>query len=321
MRSYFKEIDIVKGITILLVILGHCFCTFPLNLNEEFPILGTIVRSFQMPLFFVASGFLFSTQSGWESLIKRKAIRLLVPYLVFGILSLILRFVFGAITRGGADELSVLFYKLLNGELYWFLYTLILVMCVVQLIKSTFLLYIAAFICIILCLYTDIRLLNVMTLGKVVYYYPFFVFGMAIKRWYSQIMYGLEKNRSICVITLSLFFAIMLFVDMRFSLIGFSLYIIPIIGIFMVWAISKVLADYSNMVVDFFVHFGKYSLQYYLNHLLIMLPFYYIASFINFVHPIIPLLFIFVCAIVVSYIMLKIEKSTKVLRMFCGLSK
>lgn len=63
-KTYYQEIDIVKGIAILLVILGHSFCSHPLNLAEKLPLLGEVVRSFQMPLFFVASGFLFSTRGG-----------------------------------------------------------------------------------------------------------------------------------------------------------------------------------------------------------------------------------------------------------------
>ena len=53
-KKYYPELDIVKGIAILLVILGHSFCSFPFDLNAQLPpVLGKIVRSFQMPLFFI----------------------------------------------------------------------------------------------------------------------------------------------------------------------------------------------------------------------------------------------------------------------------
>lgn len=319
MRTYFKEIDIIKGITILLVILGHSFCTFPLNLYDEFPVFGTIVRSFQMPLFFVASGFLFSTRGGWASLIKKKSVRLLVPYLVFGILSILLRFVFGAIIRGGTTGLPILLLKLLNGEFYWFLYTLLLVMFIVQLINSYKLLYITALTCIILCIFTDIRLLNVMTLGKIIYYLPFFIFGMVIKKRYSQIMMIFEQYRQILCITLTLLYAIAIYIDLKFCINVFSLYIIPVTGILMVWGFSKIMTNYSHRFVDFFAHFGKYSLQYYLNHMLILLPFYYMVSYISNCPPILPLITIFAGTVTTSYIMLRIELCSKALRAICGL--
>lgn len=99
--KYYREIDILKGIAILLVIWGHCFCSHPINIGSQLPLLGDVVRSFQMPLFFVASGFLFSTKGGFSKFIHKKATRLVVPYLSFGILSVCLRFIFSSITNGG----------------------------------------------------------------------------------------------------------------------------------------------------------------------------------------------------------------------------
>lgn len=51
-KTYFPEVDVVKGIAILLVILGHSFCQYPVNIGGYFPVLASVVRSFQMPLFF-----------------------------------------------------------------------------------------------------------------------------------------------------------------------------------------------------------------------------------------------------------------------------
>ena len=34
-KKYYPELDIVKGIAILLVILGHSFCTFPFDLMHS----------------------------------------------------------------------------------------------------------------------------------------------------------------------------------------------------------------------------------------------------------------------------------------------
>ena len=138
--NYYREIDIIKGITILLVMLGHCFCTHPINLYEQLSLFSRVVYSFQMPLFFVASGFLFSTNDSFRTLIQKKALRLLIPYLTFGLLSISLRYIFSSFTNGGTITWVTSLVKLLNGEYYWFLYTLLLVMIMVQLLGRKILL-------------------------------------------------------------------------------------------------------------------------------------------------------------------------------------
>lgn len=56
-RAY--EIDVMKGIGILLVILGHCMPDFPVNILED-PLSSEVRRfiyTFHMPMFFFCSGF------------------------------------------------------------------------------------------------------------------------------------------------------------------------------------------------------------------------------------------------------------------------
>lgn len=51
-----REIDIVRGITIFLVVLGH---TGAAEVSEG--LVSEILRGFRMPLFFMVSGYLFSS--------------------------------------------------------------------------------------------------------------------------------------------------------------------------------------------------------------------------------------------------------------------
>lgn len=72
------EVDVAKGIGIVLVVLAHC-CggTLPSN----------VINSFHMPLFFCLSGlFLFRKNESFRDFINKKAKSLLFPCLVFGIL-------------------------------------------------------------------------------------------------------------------------------------------------------------------------------------------------------------------------------------------
>ena len=53
-----KAVDAVKGVAILLVMLGHCIV---LNgLNETDPYIYDVIKSVQMPLFMLVSGVLAS---------------------------------------------------------------------------------------------------------------------------------------------------------------------------------------------------------------------------------------------------------------------
>jgi acyltransferase len=76
-----KEIEVVKGITIFLVVLGHS------GLSDG--ILSEILSDFRMPLFFLISGYLFSTSkylNDTKRLINVKSMTLLIPYVSFAMI-------------------------------------------------------------------------------------------------------------------------------------------------------------------------------------------------------------------------------------------
>lgn len=56
-----EEIDIIRGIAISLVILGHAIIVFPVNLHEIAwcKRLHDLIYSFHMQLFFIISGWCF----------------------------------------------------------------------------------------------------------------------------------------------------------------------------------------------------------------------------------------------------------------------
>lgn len=319
-NHYFHEVDVVKGITILLVILGHCFCTTPINLFEELPILGNVVRSFQMPLFFVVSGFLFSTNGGIKHMLKKKTLRLLLPYLVFGLISICLRFVFSAYTNQGDISICTALVKLLlNGGYYWFLYTLILIMIIIISIVNKFVICLLSFSFVILCLFTDIRSIDIMTIGKIVYYLPFFSLGFCLKTIYPKLWVYYDRYNIFYISITLVLFTLSFVIPIKFV----NLYARPILGIIMVWILARIISNkyrkFNDKISTLFSHFGRYSLQYYLNHMLIMLPFYKLVGFLPCISPIISLLTIFICAVITSYMMLKIEQRFKLLCILSGL--
>jgi len=77
-----RYIDILKGIGVLLVIIGHL-----VDYNSPLKIW---IYSFHMPLFFFISGFLYKKNNkNLKLFIKKKFKSLLIPYFIFNIISLI----------------------------------------------------------------------------------------------------------------------------------------------------------------------------------------------------------------------------------------
>ncbi len=114
-------IDISRGIGILLVVYGHALSP---------GIIRYLIYAFHMPLFFFLSGLVFryKPDESWQSFIGKNARNILLPYLIFAILSLLLWYVtrrpelpavllqFGSIFYGNGNNNLLAFNNLL-----WFL--------------------------------------------------------------------------------------------------------------------------------------------------------------------------------------------------------
>lgn len=91
------DIDQAKGLAILLVVIGHIVAREPPHGNEWYVHLKDLIYQFHMPFFVYLSGFvvfytgahLHPTWSAYWRYVRRRAARLLVPFLVFGVLILV----------------------------------------------------------------------------------------------------------------------------------------------------------------------------------------------------------------------------------------
>lgn len=103
-KQRIKEIDIMRGIAIILVILGHAIIVYPINLHE-IPwcnALFTWLSSVHMPLFFLLAGFCYSfrrvSDKNWGvsygSYLFKKVKRIAIPYIVFCVLEMAVRVMF-----------------------------------------------------------------------------------------------------------------------------------------------------------------------------------------------------------------------------------
>lgn len=132
-RQYFNEINIMRGMAVLCVVIGHSF-----NSTATPTFLGFIksfVYCFHMPAFFFISGFLEGENkrnfSEKKQAIVKKAKRLMVPYFFLTVISVLLKLLFGAFARNPLNYSTVVVDILIgrnnpNGGL-WFLYALFII--------------------------------------------------------------------------------------------------------------------------------------------------------------------------------------------------
>lgn len=132
MKKRITWIDIVKGIGIILVVMGHSDNYFA---QKYF-------FWFHMPLFFIISGYLFRPMKSNFQLIKKRTFQLLIPYLSFGILLSLILFLNGFSLISFIKDIIKLFYggQILQGyfAVFWFVTCLFLT----QVIFSTLLHYV-----------------------------------------------------------------------------------------------------------------------------------------------------------------------------------
>ena len=150
-------------------------------------------------------------------------------------------------------------------------------------------------------------------MGRIAYYFPFFCSGMLIKHFYSSLM----DNKVLAIVLLVLSVAVyVIFIGVGCTWRFVELYVITLSGSLLTWGLAVLLVRWKMPLLK---HFGHYSLQYYLNHLLIMLPVYYVAKFMP-ISPVLQLLTIWTIATAISWLMLRVQMKFKVFRLLCGIS-
>jgi fucose 4-O-acetylase-like acetyltransferase len=91
-----SDIDRAKGLAILLVVFGHLMASGSPRGNEWYDTAKGIVYSFHMPLFMYLSGYVFAltgkqqiTYGAYARFLRERAMRLLLPFALFGLLIVI----------------------------------------------------------------------------------------------------------------------------------------------------------------------------------------------------------------------------------------
>lgn len=206
MKIYFKELDVLKGIGICLVVFAH------LNLNEE---LIKFIHYFTIPLFFFVSGFVFKPKNNFE-FIRDKFKRILLPFYVFSTITFIIYY-FTHFPDAGSAIKDFLIGTLLGiaSEDYlswnvalWFLPSLFFTNILFNILddfsnKNRDILAFALFLISLLILKERTWTFLPFHVGSALLMVPFFIFGSWLKKDYSKIVKILKRNNRL-VLAISL---------------------------------------------------------------------------------------------------------------------
>lgn len=274
-KKRIPEIDVLRGLAAALMILGHSFIVYPIDISDVpwCAATGHFIYTFHMELFFVLAGAVYHC-SNYGSFIKKKTQRILIPYLFFGAVSLLLH-AFGGAAVNGTESVGEGIRKILfHGGSYWFLYALFIIFAVYPWIEKTvtnrkIMLVLGA---ALLILSDIVELPGLFAIGTVARYLPYFI----LRRYVPEIIgggyYDTRKNRIRSAAAAMLLYVILDGVELSGLLeLGVTLSFVRAVAIIVfLYVIALELRPYWNKnkgmhtLYGFFTDSSKFSLQLYL---------------------------------------------------------
>ena len=249
MKEYFQHLDLLKGLAILLMVMGHSIAwSFPdwsfltgtwsdMSRNEFYAsFMWKIIYSFHMPLLFFVSGFLFYksnplTMRTVRDICFKRVQRLLIPYLTTGVFVYLLKGYFG----------------------YWFFIVLFILNIIVLFElyfeqklriegKSEFLFHIIMFIglCVSSRYYTDYLPKELSNLSGIGQYYLVFIFGYLIHK-HSKFETLILSNWSMAISFIS--YILLVTVIIYYGQLKPLKMMIPLLAITFLYALMKKIAS------------------------------------------------------------------------------
>ena len=249
-----EEIDIAKGICILLMVIGHSGMK---NMIHDF------IYAFHMPFFFFISGVTTNVQKPFNLFIKSKVVGLLVPFIVYFIIQLPLYAYLHDLSIGGQliRELS----DKIDGALLFILILFLsqIVICLIPKIHFYEVVAIIGFASLssLLCLNGVHLPWNLSVLGLSV---SFVLMGRMLAVGGAKILFSLSNclMKSLFVLSLSASVTILISrfynMGMYFDIIEPSLIIMTgaMSGILFVLIVSGLCKRYSSRITYFFTYTG-----------------------------------------------------------------
>lgn len=256
MKDRVEYFDSIKGVAIILVVLGH---VLQRSFGQGENIFETIIYSFHMALFMFVSGFFaYSTRernfTDWIKFVIRKIRQLIVPFIIIGGLY---SFIFSNIY-------SFLFSSFKMG--YWFLYVLFIISIfhfAISIIKNRIRRFVGYLI--LLLFFIVLRQLindDLFSIKFISGNYPFFLLGYFIHEFLKYDKYVVDDR--VIFISLVLFILVM---TISFSY-GFYnniiRFLLRVFAVFFFYGIFKNMS--SSLLLSLLAKIGRMSIYIYVFH-------------------------------------------------------
>lgn len=323
-----RSLDLGKGIAILCVYLAHSMIYYPIHMCSMYHwcyVLDRILTSFNMPMFFIISGYLFSkTKKSTGELYKGKTVRLLIPYLFTMIVIIGMKLMlpteisYNKSVEGGLS--SMVSNALLYGGDRWFVYILyiifLLLIPVRTLLKNK---WIALVLMITLVIIYFLGFLpKIFALDRVARFMFFFVAGYTLSEWYPR--FKAWALNYWWVVYLVAILTNGIFIVSLAKIPFVYLFVLPFIGTLAVMTVAFQLEKVieRSKVAEYIEYCGKYSLQFYLFTFCYPIIRTVIVSVLHVTNPFVILASIFVLQLITITIIVEITRRIKWLKIPCG---
>ncbi|VYT78723.1 acyltransferase family protein [Clostridium tertium] len=289
-KSRCKQIDIIKAILCILVVLGHAI-TQDIRQNVIANDLFNFIYTFHMPVFFILSGIIYSNYEikyNFKDIIRKKTPRLILPYITMSLLAYLIvntaivarNFIINeTYLIKGIYNLSDMFKGIVFSNTnidkhLWFIYVLFIIIIANSIIrkyieKEKIELLVISLILAVLSyryIYTEYMLL-----ARILYYNFYFQLGAIIFKNYFN-----SKTKVIPFKSTSVLFNIIIFIICNFILLiirkkGVYLAINPILSMgssisafYLLYYISNIIK--SQLIIKILDVISKYNYEIYLIH-------------------------------------------------------
>ena len=324
-----RSLDLGKGLAILFVYLGHRVIYHPIQLANRYTwchVIGDFVLSFNMPMFFLISGYLFSkTHKSTGELYMGKTQRILIPYLfTMAILVGVKLFLpttmsYNPAAAGGGGK-SLIINALCYGGDRWFVYTLYIIFLLLIPIRNfmrkkwldTLL------IVLLIGVYFLDFLPSIFAFDKVFYFMVFFIAGYMLNDYYTVIKVWSMKYWLLTYLVFII--ANILFVETLYDVPFIFRFVLPFTGTLAVMTMAYQMENSidKNRAVHYIKYIGKYSLQFYLFTFCYPIIRSVIVSVMHVTNPIIILVCVFLLQLITSTIIVEVTRRIKWLKIPCG---
>jgi len=318
------SLDVIKGLAILLVVFGHAIQYNLYDFDEN--LIFRLIYSFHMPLFMFVSGYIASKTKVFDlHLIKKKYFALVIPFLVWYLISYIVKCEFN---NNNIFEYILNFLKSPDKGL-WFLWILFLNFCVLTLvIKLQAYNKILPIILIIPLLFIIGYKVNILGLTLLAWYFVFFLAGFLISK--NKKLFEAYFKRAF-IFSIIFFPVLVLFwqrtegplflsninisqnsIIQEIIRLGYN-YIVAFLAIVIVFYVVKSIAILKQTKT--LIYLGGITLDIYILHFY-FLYFYFLFGFgigTDIVRIFTTFVFALFCSIIFSYFIRKSRKATSLL--------